>query len=213
MNSDVRRSTLALVVLALLHTSPMHPYQVQLKLKQWGKEKVVNVRQRSGLYRTIERLLEGGLVEVHATEREEQRPERTVYAITAAGEAVLREWQMEILSTPAREFPQFPAALSVLPVVSEAEAIEAFSRRVDALVAEMAEIQADMAAATDLGVPRLFMVEDEFVLAVTKAEHAWVTGVVEEIRSRALRWDDAWLQDEAMRLADSIAEQQGEPPT
>ena len=201
MPSEVRRSTLALVVLALLHTSPMHPYQVQLKLKQWGKEKVVNVRQRSGLYRTIERLHEAGLVEVHATEREEQRPERTVYAITEAGEAVLREWQLEMLSTPAREFPQFPAVLSVLPVVSEADALEALSRRSDALVAEVTEIEADMAGGVEIGVPRLFMIEDEFVLAVTKAELAWVNGLVGELRAKALRWDDEWLAANAARLA------------
>ena len=62
MTADAKRSTLAHVVLALLHTVPMHPYQIQQKLKLWHKDRVVNVRQRAGLYRTIERLHAAGLV-------------------------------------------------------------------------------------------------------------------------------------------------------
>ncbi len=211
MPPDARRSTLALVVLALLHTSPMHPYQVQQKLKLWHKEKVVNVRQRSGLYRTIERLHEAGLVEVHATEREEQRPERTVYAITDAGEAVLRQWQLEVLSTPAREFPQFPAALSVLAVVTEQEAIDALVQRCEALTADIVELEQDMADGTAMGVPRLFMIEDELVLAVTRAELTWVTGLVDLLRVGDLRWDAAWVEAQAETFARLDAE--GGAPT
>jgi DNA-binding PadR family transcriptional regulator len=51
---------------------------------------VVNVGQRTGLYRTIERLEEGGLVAVRATGRDQQYPERTVYEITDAGRAATR---------------------------------------------------------------------------------------------------------------------------
>ncbi|MET9338850.1 hypothetical protein [Nonomuraea sp. NPDC003804] len=46
---------------------------------------MVNVGQRSSLYRTIDRLLAGGLVAVKETERDQLYPERTVYEITDAG--------------------------------------------------------------------------------------------------------------------------------
>ena len=52
-----RSSPLALTVLALLHYQPLHPYGIQRLIKQWGKDQVVNVEQRTSLYRTIERLL------------------------------------------------------------------------------------------------------------------------------------------------------------
>jgi DNA-binding PadR family transcriptional regulator len=206
MPSDVKRSTLALVVLALLHTTPMHPYSVQLKLRQWAKDKVVNVRQRAGLYRTIERLLAAGLVEVHATERNEQRPERTVYAITDAGEAVLREWQLDMLATPAEEFPELPAALSLLAVMPMDDTREALERRVVALEAKLAEHRQGMAEGTAIGVPRLFMVEEEYLIAMAEAELAWVRTLVEEIRTKALRWDDVWLED----MADTFARLEAE---
>ena len=47
-------SPLALTVLALLHYQPLHPYGIQRLIKQWGKDQVVNVEQRTSLYRTIE---------------------------------------------------------------------------------------------------------------------------------------------------------------
>src|SRR6266536_2012302 len=55
--SAPRSSPLALTVLALLHYQPLHPYGIQRLIKQWGKDQVVNVEQRTSLYRTIERLL------------------------------------------------------------------------------------------------------------------------------------------------------------
>ena len=203
---EVRRSPLAVIVLALLHTMPMHGYQVQLKLKQWGKDRVVNLRQRSSLYRTLDRLLAAGLVTVHATEREEQRPERTVYAITPEGEATLLAWQEEMLAVPAREYPELPAALSVLPSVPEATAVDALSRRGRLLRIELAQIEAGMAEAERLGIPRLFMVEEEYLLAVMRAELTYVESLTEDIRTGVLHWDDAWMEARAQEFLDAEAE-------
>ena len=88
-DSNFRPSPLALAVLSLLHTAPLHPYGMQRLIKLWGKDQVVNVGQRTALYRTIERLEEGGLVAVRGTGRDQQYPERTVYELTDKGRAVL----------------------------------------------------------------------------------------------------------------------------
>src|SRR5438874_11887724 len=58
--APVKSSPLGLTVLALLHHRPLHPYGIQQLLRQWGKEHVVNVGQRAGLDRTVERLQTGG---------------------------------------------------------------------------------------------------------------------------------------------------------
>src|SRR5437763_1719164 len=84
-----RSSPLALTVLALLHYQPLHPYGIQRLIKQWGKDQVVNVEQRTSLYRTIERLLAAGLIAVRETGRDPRYPERTVYEVTEAG----RQWR------------------------------------------------------------------------------------------------------------------------
>ncbi len=48
-------------------------------------------------------------------QRDIGRPERTVYEITGPGVATLRTWMAEMLPSPAREFPEFPLALALMP--------------------------------------------------------------------------------------------------
>lgn len=116
-------------MLALLHYKPLHPYGLQRLIKDWGKDQVVNVGQRASLYRTIERLQEAGLVAVRETGRDQAYPERTVYEVTEAGRAVAREWLIEMLAVPRQEFPQFPAALSNLLMLTSEEISGALERR------------------------------------------------------------------------------------
>ena len=70
---------------------------------------------------------------MESTAREANRPERTTYQITDAGQTTLREWLDAMLSTPAREYPEFPAALSFLPSLSPEEAIDALTARISRL--------------------------------------------------------------------------------
>src|SRR5881227_1094785 len=107
-----RRSPLALAVLGLLYEAPMHPYRMQQLIKERGKDEVINVRQRASLYQTIDRLLRTELIAIRETERAEKWPERTIYTITEHGRATMLRWMREALSTPAREFPAFPAVLA-----------------------------------------------------------------------------------------------------
>ena len=102
MSSAVRSSPLALTVLGMLHTQPLHPCGILRLIRQWGKDQVVNVGQRARLYRTIDRLLEAGLVAVAETGWDQQYPERTVYEITDAGRAATRERLKEMLTVPSQ---------------------------------------------------------------------------------------------------------------
>src|ERR1700683_5365441 len=100
MESKFRSSPLALAVLSLLEAGPLHPYGIQRLIKQWGKDRVVNVGNRANLYKTINRLHEAGLIAVRQTERDQQYPERTVYELTEDGRQKAREWLTDMLSTP-----------------------------------------------------------------------------------------------------------------
>ena len=64
MPTTFRRSPLALAILGLLENGPLHPYGMQRLIKQWGKDQVVNVGQRTSLYRMIDRLEDGGLIAI-----------------------------------------------------------------------------------------------------------------------------------------------------
>src|ERR1700750_2874709 len=158
--STPRSSPLALTVLALLHYQPLHPYGIQRLIKQWGKDQVVNVEQRTSLYRTIERLLAAGLIAVRETGRDPRYPERTVYEITDAGRQTARRWLEELLAEPRQEYPEFPAALSHVLLLEPAELIEVLQRRADRLGASLAALDANTAAEAGHGLPRIAILEN-----------------------------------------------------
>jgi DNA-binding PadR family transcriptional regulator len=186
MSSAVRSSPLALTVLGMLHTQPLHPYGIQRLIRQWGKDQVVNVGQRASLYRTIDRLQAAGLVTVRETERGQQYPERTIYEITDAGRAVTREWLAEMLAVPKPEFPDFPAALSHILMLTPQEALPLLEQRETALAAIHQGLEAGMAAAN--GLPRVVMLESEYVLATATTQLDWIRSVIEDLRSGKLSW-------------------------
>src|SRR6202042_1594537 len=114
MTKSVKHSAIALATLTMLYEEPMHPYRMQQLIKERGKDEVINVTQRASLYQTINRLEREKLIQPQSVSRDENRPERTVYELTDQGRQTMVEWMRKILSTPSPEFPEFPAALSVL---------------------------------------------------------------------------------------------------
>jgi len=177
-----------MAVLALVTEAPMHAYRMQQLIKERHKDDVINVAQRNSIYQTIDRLHREGLIAVRETSREENRPERTVYEITATGRETLREWMHTMLSTPAREFPEFPAALAFLPILPVSEALAALRSRAETLEAHVAAAKAEMKEASKF-LPRLFLVETEHQVAVIAAELDFVRGVVDDLASGRLTWD------------------------
>jgi DNA-binding PadR family transcriptional regulator len=188
MPTAPRSSPLALTVLALLHYQPLHPYGIQRLIKQWGKDQVVNVEQRTSLYRTIERLLAAGLIAVRETERDPRYPERTVYEITDAGRQTARRWLEEMLAEPRQEYPEFPAALSHVLMLGPGELADVLDRRAERLAAALAARDANAIAEAGQGLPRIAMLEAEYQRAVLEAEAAWVRSVIADLRSGVLTW-------------------------
>jgi DNA-binding PadR family transcriptional regulator len=193
-SSQFRSSPLALTVLGMLNYAPLHPYGIQRLIKQWGKDQVVNVGQRAGLYRTIERLLDAGLIEVRETGRDQQYPERTVYQSTSAGREAAHSWLEEMLAEPKQEFPQFPAALSNLLMLMPDEAQQVLQQRADALAAMLEDLRPGLDEDADAGLPRVTMLESEYLAVVTEAELTWVRSVIEDLRAGRLSWDRAILE-------------------
>jgi DNA-binding PadR family transcriptional regulator len=187
MDAELRPSPLAMAVLSLLHAGPLHPYAMQRLIKDWGKDRVVNVGQRANLYKTIRRLQAAGLVAVRQTERDHRYPERTVYEITDAGRAAATEWLADMVAVPRNEFPQFPAALSFVMLLGPDRMREVLEQRAAALAAVLREIDADLAQVPG-DLPRVTLMDDEYRRAVTAAELDWVTSVIGELRAGTLTW-------------------------
>src|ERR1700749_4101478 len=98
MNSDVHmpprrkvENLLGLAVLAYLVEGPKHPYEVGRLLREHGDERSIKFNHGS-LYTVFGQLTRAGFIAEQGTTREGARPERTVYALTDAGRAELRDW-------------------------------------------------------------------------------------------------------------------------
>jgi DNA-binding PadR family transcriptional regulator len=180
---------LALAVLATLVERPMHPYEIASLLRSRGKEDDMDIKWGS-FYTVVRNLVKHGFIEVVDTTRAGARPERTVYRITGAGRAELVDWVRELVATPQPEQPKFKAGLSVLAVLTPDEAITLLGQRVAALDQAIATLRQLLTEHAEI--PRLFMVEDEYELALLDAEAAWVRALIAELESGSFADLAAW---------------------
>lgn len=193
-----KRSSLGLIVLWQLIGEPMHAYRMQKLIEAQGKHRVVNVRSPASLYQTIKRLEHHGLVEVEETVRGNNQPDRTVYAITDSGRQAARTWLREMLLETGGEYPEFIAAISILFALAHEEALELLEERAERVAAELAQAEAELAA--NPGLPRLFLLEEEYRRAVLQAELAWIRAVCADIRGGRLSWDEDWIREVGTRF-------------
>src|SRR5215468_8508522 len=141
-----RRSPLAMAVLLLLGEEPMHPYGLRQRIKDWDKDRVINVTQRNAIYQTIDRLERNGLLKLKKTTRQESRPDRMVYEATDVGVATAKQWLTEMLSEPTPEYPDFPAALAFLTALPAGTVLDALRTRVGALEENLERLAAEVDA-------------------------------------------------------------------
>jgi DNA-binding PadR family transcriptional regulator len=176
-----------ITVLTLLREAPMHPYQMQRLLQNRHKDEILSLK-RGSLYHAIGRLVRGELIKIESTERNGRRPERTTYRLAAAGRKELIRALRQIISTPRREPTEFMAAMSFLVHLTPAEAISRLEDRCRTLESEIVAREAGIAAVSAY-VLRINVVESEYLVALLKAELAWVRTLIIEMRTGRLDWD------------------------
>ncbi|GGL46272.1 PadR family transcriptional regulator [Nocardia jinanensis] len=162
---------LALAVLAVMQDEAMHRYQIAARLRDYGKDRDLDIKWGS-LYTVVQNLAKAGFLEVVGSEREGSRPERVIYRITAAGRDELVDWTRELIAEPEPEPGRFLAGLSILAVLPPDEVAGLLGRRLTVLDEQIAQVKQELAelAAT---LPRLFLIESEYGLAVLAAEAEW----------------------------------------
>ncbi|WP_460695252.1 PadR family transcriptional regulator [Nocardia thraciensis] len=188
----------ALAVLAVLVERPMHRYEIAAVLKQRGKERDMDIKWGS-LYTVVQNLEKHGFLEVVGSEREGSRPERTIYATTPAGRAELEDWTRELLSTPEPEPHRFMAGLSIASLLPPDEVISLLSARLEGLDRAIARLRDDLAKTA--AVPRLFLIEVEYDIAMLRAEAAWVRSLRDELTSGTFPGVAPWRQWHAEGMA------------
>lgn len=181
---------LGLQLLAMLVERPMHPYEMATELRGRGKEQDLKI-QWGSLYTVVQNLEKHGFIEAAETTREGRRPERTVYQLTQAGHDEVVDWLREIVGVPEREYPRLKTALSVVGVLPPDEVIELIGERIAILDRQLAEARADLVKVQDV-VPRIFLIEAEYSMALEQAEADWLRGLLAELQAGTLPGMAAW---------------------
>jgi len=181
---------LALSLLTLLMERPMYPYEMATALRERGKDQAIKINWGS-LYTVVQNLEKHGFIEAVEVAREGRQPERTTYQITDAGRAELKDWLRELLSVPEREYTRFEAALGESAVLPPDDLIDLLQQRLDTLDTANAQQRAGLDALAGQ-IPRLFLIESEYYLALRLAEAEWVRGLLKEFTDGTFPGINAW---------------------
>jgi DNA-binding PadR family transcriptional regulator len=180
---------MALTVLATVVQRTMHRYEMASVMRARGKARDMDIKWGS-LYTVVQNLERNGYLEPIGVTRQGARPERTVYQITDAGREELVAWTRELIAEPEAEHTRFIAGLSVLSVLSPQDVIDLLRRRLERLTKSVDSLTAQLEEASD--VPRLFLIEDEYRIAMTRAEANWTRSLLDELSTGTFPHLDAW---------------------
>lgn len=184
---------LALAVLSYLTRRPMHPYELSRTLRDNGDARSIKFNHGS-LYMVVGQLERAGFIAPQEASRQGRRPERTVYALTDAGRAELRDWLRELVARPGHEYPAFVAALSLIAALPPSEVLDLLSERLDRLAEQREEAEEEVRKGLAAGVPGLFLIEEEYRTAMSAAETAFVTDLIARIRDPRSGWGHGWAE-------------------
>lgn len=198
-------NALSLAVLTLLLEKPMHPYEMSTTLRHRKKEESIRLNYGS-LYAVVESLRKKELITARAAVREGNRPERTVYELTATGATAIRDWLSEMLCDPSPQFTDFEAALSLLGAIPPEDALTMLRLRLQAL--RIASNQYDgLRQHIPEAFPALFLVEGDYSEALRLAEIAFVEKLVADLTHDRLGGLDVWRRIHELRDAGMSGEE------
>jgi hypothetical protein len=96
------------------------------------------------------------------------------------------------VSVPVKEYLSFEAALSLLPALTPEDAAELLTKRCTALEVRLAKSRATRSNSVSMGLPRLFMLEDEYRERLMEAELEFTQGLLKDIEGRSLEGIEEW---------------------
>lgn len=185
MSKPKRSNLLALAILSLLHERPMHPYEIGVTMRQRGISDSIKLNTGS-LYAVIETLLKNNLIQPIETKREGKHPERTIYEPTVAGREEFFDWLRSLLRTPVKEYPQFAAGLSFIAHLTPKDTLDLLKERAETLSKQIQDTRSSMEATLAMGIDRLFVIEQEYSLALLEAERNWLGQLKKDIEDEVI---------------------------
>ncbi|MFI5606273.1 PadR family transcriptional regulator [Amycolatopsis sp. NPDC051903] len=179
---SVKLTALGVAVLELLHEKPMHPYEMAQLMRERYVDRRVKLKAGS-LYHTVERLQQNGFLEVVDTQRDGRRPERTVYAMTPAGQDALEQRGRELLGDVAEEYPAFLSGLAVIDELGHDTALVELEHRITLLRASVAADQVMLKQVRGEAVPEVYWLDFRYAADHRAFELEWCERLYADLSS------------------------------
>ena len=187
MPANVLLNPLVPALLGILVEGPAHPYQLHLELKRRRLTSEGNV-SRGTLYNVVNAMQQQGWIVAGTADQESSRPERVSYSLTNAGFEELRNWISDQIRKPVWSPDRLFRGVSHIGVLGRKGASDALRERSANLKDRIERDETALANALAAGTPRLFVIEAEYVLHISRAELRWVNRIADEIETGDLKW-------------------------
>lgn len=178
---------LAIAVLGLLVERPMHPYEMHQLMVERRERRLIKLRLGS-TYHTVERLVRDRQIRALGTDRTGNRPERTTYEITTQGRAALSTRLIEMLGTPAEEYPELALAVAEMHNLPQSLVVELLEHRAVLLRRVIDEHDQVIDGAVASGTPAVFIADVRYSRAMAGAQLEWLRELLGEIGAGRLPW-------------------------
>ena len=166
-----------LAVLTLVAERPRHGYEIERVIEERGMREWTEIGF-SSIYYLLKKLGREGLIEGQL-EAAKRGPARKVYRLTPAGRVAARAGVMEALSVPHHCYPPLQLGLANLPSVPPAEALAALRQHRDALIEQLARLQARRESQQPL--PHSVDAMFDHSVTMIQAEKGWIEKFIAQI--------------------------------
>jgi DNA-binding PadR family transcriptional regulator len=187
-----------IAILSLLRRQPMHPYEMRHRIRVQEIDRVMKVTHGT-LYSTVDRLTATGLIEPVETSRDGRRPERTVYEITDLGRDQLLDALRDGLMRATPDYPRLAMWITFASQLEPDEVALLLERRGVEAEGNLSRMNVALEASQknltnqQYQLPRIHLIEVEYLIELQRAELDWLRAIVADIRDGGLTWDPAAL--------------------
>ncbi|MEN5072622.1 hypothetical protein ABE437_02290 [Isoptericola cucumis] len=185
MPGSLLKNSVIVSVLGLLLERPLHLYALSQTLAD-RLDAQGTALGRGSLRNVLTALTGAGWVR-----RDDDDAGRTVFATTEAGAAELRSRVEQQVADVGADHDHMAQAVAYLGLLDRARAVELLRRRAAGVREVVGGVEAGVAGAADAGLPELYVVEGGYVLALRRAELAWLEDTARRIETGDLAWTAA----------------------
>jgi DNA-binding PadR family transcriptional regulator len=133
--------SMKLVILGILMEGEKHPYEIQHIMKEREMDQYIKL-QKGSLYYAVEQLEKQKFIEVVDVIRDSNRPDRTIYRITAAGKEEFQRILLAQFASTQRVYHPMYAALAFARYGDQEKIAELIEEKIKQLEHHIAIMQA-----------------------------------------------------------------------